>query len=49
VLARKLQQYLAWRNVSACHPDVLAVQHRERTRIRSERQRHWGRPKTKAA
>jgi hypothetical protein len=28
---------------------VLAAQHRERARIRSERQQRWGRPKPKAA
>jgi transposase len=49
VLARKLQEYLRWRNAHARHPDVLAAQRRERARIRSERQQRWGRPKTKAA
>jgi transposase len=49
VLARKLQDYLRWRNANARHPDVLAAQRRERARIRSERQQRWGRPKTKAA
>jgi transposase len=49
VLARKLQDYLSWRNAHARHPDVLAAQRRERARIRSERQQRWGRPKTKAA
>jgi transposase len=48
VLARKLQDYLAWRNANARHPDVLAAQRRERARIRSERQQRWGRPRTKA-
>ena len=43
-LARKLQAYLRWRNANARHPDVLAAQHRERARIRSERQQRWGRP-----
>jgi len=28
---------------------MLAAQRRERTRIRSERQQRWGRPKPKAA
>jgi transposase len=37
VLARKLQDYLHWRNANARHPDILAAQHREPTRIRSER------------
>ena len=45
VLARKLQEYLRWRNANARHPDVLAAQRRERARIRSERQQKWGRPR----
>jgi transposase len=49
ILARKLQQYLRWRNANARHPEVLAAQRRERARIRSERQQRWGRPKIKAA
>jgi len=44
VLARKLQDYLRWRNANARHPDVLAAQRRERARIRSERRQRWGRP-----
>ncbi|MCO1657342.1 IS630 family transposase [Pseudonocardia humida] len=43
-LARRLQDYLRWRNANARHPDVLAAQRRERARVRSERQRRWGRP-----
>jgi transposase len=49
VLARKLQDYLRWRNANARHPDILAAARRERARIRSERQQRWGRPKIKAA
>jgi len=49
VLARKLQEYLRWRNANARHPDVLAAQRRERARIRSQRQQRWGRPRLKAA
>jgi len=49
VLARKLQHYLRWRNANARHPDVLAAQRRERARVRSERQRQWGRPTRRAA
>ena len=49
VLARRLQEYLAWRNANARHPDVLAAQRRERARIRSERQQRWGRPRPQAA
>jgi transposase len=49
VLARKLQDYLRWRNANARHPDVLAAQRRERARIRSQRHQRWGRPKLKTA
>ena len=49
VLARRLQKYLRRRNANARHPDVLAAQSRERSRVRSERQQRWGRPRTKAA
>jgi transposase len=45
ILARKLEQYLRWRNANARHPDVLAAQRRERARLRSERQQKWGRPR----
>jgi hypothetical protein len=48
VLARKLQDYLRWRNANARHPDVLAAQRRERARVRSERQHRWGRPKPRS-
>jgi transposase len=49
VLARALHKYLRWRNANARHPDVIAAQRRERARIRSERQRRWGRPAARAA
>ena len=49
VLARKLQDYLRWRNAHARDPDVLAAQRRERARVRSERHQRWGRPKAQAA
>ena len=49
VLARKLQGYLRWRNANARDPEVLAAQRRERARVRSERQRQWGRPARRAA
>jgi hypothetical protein len=49
VLARRLQDYLRWRNANARHLDVLAAQRRGRARVRSERQHRWGRPKAKAA
>jgi hypothetical protein len=49
VLARKLQEYLRWRNANARHPDVLTAQRRERARVRSERQQRWRRPRPHAA
>jgi transposase len=49
VLARRLQDYLRWRNAHARHPDILAAQRQERARVRSERQQRWGRPRTAAA
>jgi len=49
VLARRLQDYLTWRNANARHPDVLTAQRRERARVRSERQQRWGRPRPRAA
>jgi hypothetical protein len=48
VLARRLQDYLRWRNANARHPDVLAAQRRERAKVRSERPQRWGRPRTEA-
>jgi len=49
VVAKKIHAFLAWRNANAKHPDVVAAQRRERARIRSERQRRWGRSATRAA
>jgi hypothetical protein len=49
VLARKVQDYLRWRNANARHPGILTAQRRERARIRSQRQQRWGRPKPRAA
>ena len=49
VLARRLQDYLRWRNAHARRPGVLAAQRRERARVRSERQQRRGRPEPKAA
>jgi transposase len=49
VVAKKIHAYLRWRNANARHPDVLAAQRKERARIRSERQRRWGRPAARAA
>jgi transposase len=41
-LARRLQNYLRWRNTHRRHPDVLAAQRRERARVRSEKGIRWG-------
>jgi transposase len=50
VLARRLHDYLRWRNANARHPDVLAAQRRERARVRSEKGIRWGsQPLTHAA
>ena len=49
MLARKLQNYLHWRNANARHPDVLAAQRRERARVRSDLQRRCAAPKPRAA
>jgi hypothetical protein len=49
VLARKLQDYLRWRNANARHPDVLVAQRRERVRVRSDRPAPLGRPKPQTA
>ena len=48
-LTHHLHKYLRWRNANARHPDVLAAQRRERARIRSDRQRRWGQPASRAA
>jgi len=48
-LTTAIHAYLRWRNANTRHPDVLAAQRRERARIRSERQRRWGQPATRAA
>lgn len=48
VLARRLQDYLRWRNANARHPDVLAAQRPERAKVRSERRQRSGRPRTEA-
>lgn len=49
VVAKRIHAYLTWRNANAKHPDIVAAQRKERARIRSERQRRWGRPGTRAA
>jgi transposase len=44
VLARRLHAYLRWRNEHASDPDLRQRLRAERKRLRSERQRRWGRP-----
>lgn len=48
-LIRKLHAYLRWRNVNTRDPELLALQRKERARIRAEQQRKWGRPRPRAA
>ena len=49
VLARDLRAYPRRRNANARHPDVIAAQRRERTRVHGERHQRWGRPRAQAA
>ena len=49
VLTRRLHAYLRWRNVHGCDPALRERLRRERARLRSERQRRWGRPAAPAA
>nr|WP_317852515.1 transposase [Streptomyces venezuelae] len=42
VQTRALPAYLRWRNPNARHRDVLAAEHKERARIRSEKGIRWG-------
>lgn len=49
VLTRRLHAYLRWRNANTRDPELLALQRKERARVRSEQQRKWGRPRTRAA
>ena len=44
VLTRRLHAYLRWRNAHASDPGLRERLRRERARLRSERQRRWGRP-----
>ncbi|MGH9120530.1 MAG: integrase [Acidimicrobiales bacterium] len=48
-LIRRLHAYLAWRNQHASDPALRARLRIERARLRSERQRRWGRPAPKPA
>ncbi|MFF9396204.1 transposase [Streptomyces griseoluteus] len=42
VQTKALHAYLRWRNANARHRDVLAAEHKERARIRSEKGIRWG-------
>ncbi len=44
VLTKRLHAYLRWRNEHAADPALRQRLRRERARLRSERQRRWGRP-----
>jgi transposase len=44
LLTRRLHAYLRWRNEHASDPGLRERLRRERARLRSERQRRWGRP-----
>jgi len=48
VLTRRLHAYLRWRNEHASDPGLRERLRRERARLRSERQRRWGRPAPRA-
>jgi len=45
----KLHDYLRWRNANARDPEVLALQRKERARVRAEKGVRWGRPRSGAA
>ena len=49
VLTRRLHAYLAWRNEHGSDPALRERLRRERARLRSERQRRWGRPAPRPA
>jgi len=44
VLTQRIHAYLRWRNENASDPGLRERLRRERARLRSERQRRWGRP-----
>ena len=48
VLTARLHAYLRWRNTHDADPAMRDRLRRERARLRSERQRRWGRPATAA-
>ena len=45
VLTGRIHAYLRWRNTYEADPALRERLRKERARIRSERQRRWGRPK----
>ena len=47
--ARAIRSYLRWRNAHTRDPRILDAERRHQARIRSEQQRRWGHPKTRAA
>ncbi len=49
VLTRRLHAYLRWRNEHGSDPAMRERLRRERARLRSERQRRWGRPARRPA
>lgn len=49
VLTLRLHAYLRWRNDNASDPGLRERMRRERARLRSERQRRWGRPASPAS
>lgn len=49
VLTGRLHAYLRWRNDNCSDPALRARLRRERSRLRSERQRRWGRPAPRPA
>lgn len=48
-LSRALHAYLKWRNANTRDPRILELERKHRAKMRSEAQRHWGRPKLKVA
>jgi transposase len=49
VLTRMIHAHLRWRNANASAPEVLALQRKERARVRAEKGLRWGRPRARAA
>jgi hypothetical protein len=49
VLTRRLHAYLRWRNKHGSDPALRERLRRDRARLRSERQRRWGRPAQRPA